>query len=191
MFAFNLVGDINESAVQLLSEFISDIQEEIETSEAQEELEPIVLNISSRGGEIEAMFACVDLLEGSGMPIITNVNGYCYSSALPLFLSGDIRTAGRNSLFMYHKCSYGIDGTILNHQQQLELSHKMQSKFDSLITEKCSIEQDKLDAHKHEDWYFDVNEAIEMGVVHITDTPKDVEIKFETSTNPNENILLL
>lgn len=153
----DIIGEIDELTIQKVSDFILELSEEDEY---------ILINISSRGGEIEALLAIIDILEGLDIDIVTNVNGYCYSSALPLYLIGDVRICGNKALFMYHKCSYGIDGKVINHKQQLELSYKMQKVFDKYITARTNITQNQLEKYKYNEWYFDKDEALKLGVVH-------------------------
>lgn len=128
---------------------------------------PIVLFISSVGGELDSMWSIINLMNTVKTPIFTVVNGYAASAAA--FISINATKGKRfifpNSYIMLHEISYGFwgkytDMTIMNNRVDYELE-----QIKKLVTNKTKIPKGKIqDFVSNKDKYFTVNEALEYGL---------------------------
>ena len=78
----------------------------------EKNLEELVLNIRSDGGNNDDMFALINVLERikkQGVKVTTVANSGAYSAGFYIFIVGDERRAYRNTTFLPH---YGSSGDI-------------------------------------------------------------------------------
>lgn len=175
----NIVGEINEQTLETILDDIKNLREEElefidvfceETGQEREEvvgmLSPILINISTFGGIIDCGFSILDALSTLESPIHTRVNGYCMSTGLMLVLAGEVRECGPYATFMYHTVAYGVEGTVSRHKNQMDSAKDIQKRMDKLILEKTNIKEKQLKKYLNTDWYFDAEQALELGVVN-------------------------
>ena len=141
-----------------------------------EELPPVLINLSSDGGEVQALFKCLSALDIIENPVIVRAFGMCASCGLFFYLfAGDVRMATKHSEFLYHNISYGVQQSNLEtHRQFLKDSDKLQKKIDTMITERCKITLQQLRKHRNDDWIIEVQEAIELGIVNYEGKLRDL-----------------
>lgn len=154
----NIIGMFDEDMVNMVYEFINNLADSDK---------PIQINISSRGGETEALFAIIDALKSTGRQLHGRVNGYAYSSALGLLCVCDKRSMGDMSTLMYHTCSYACESTLEGHKQYLKETEKIQRMYDNLIINASNLTQKDLNKYKNKDWYIDKEDAIKLGIINI------------------------
>lgn len=65
--------------------------------------DPITVHINTPGGSVIDALAIYDLLRCVRAPIITIVNGACFSAGLIMVSAGDLRIATPKSAFFYHQ----------------------------------------------------------------------------------------
>lgn len=192
----NVMGTIDE---KLASEFIEDIlaivekdKEVMEYNEsimrqynsdvAPVNLEPMTINIMSYGGSVESYRAMIDVLEQSITPIHTHCLGYAMSSALGLYLRGDIRTAGRRAIFMLHKTLGGSKGTTLECESVLKYHKYLEDLYFDDVLKKTTLSPADIDKCRLYNLYFDYREALDIGIIN-----KDIHnLK---SNNENDELL--
>ena len=69
----------------------------------QDQESPIFVHINSPGGSIIDALAIYDMLMCISNPIVTIVNGGCFSAAILVALAGDTRLAAPNSIYFHHQ----------------------------------------------------------------------------------------
>lgn len=110
-----LSGDIDNNSIAKVSEQILKIIE-IDNSGMRTycnyKLIPIQLHIQSFGGNVDDMWALIDIIESSTTPIITICSGYCMSAAALIFMAGHARYMYKHSSLMLHQMSVGNGGKI-------------------------------------------------------------------------------
>ena len=92
--------EFNDKLAQEMCEWIDNVISFDELYAEQfpnEDLLPIVITISSRGGSVDSLNQILDALDDVKAPIITEVRGYAYSSAMFLACYGDIRIMGNHA----------------------------------------------------------------------------------------------
>lgn len=132
------------------------------------------LIINSGGGNVSEGFAIIDIIkelqEVYGVQVNTHAIGNCASMAVAIYMTGDIRTAGENVIFMLHQISGGAMGSRNKIESTISCMNIMNKQYkrmfkDTRITEK---ELDEILTHDR-DHYFDIDEAREWGIVNDDD----------------------
>jgi ATP-dependent Clp protease protease subunit len=159
------LGDIDGESVNEIIEVIYDINEE----DAKKTLkEPIKLIINSFGGELYSGLALVDVIDNSSTPIYTICHGSAMSMALVVYSAGHYRLASKFATFMYHEASYGSDGKVLFHEQELKETKRTDKICDEYFLSKTKFTPKQLKniRDKRSEWYFDVKIAHKYGLVN-------------------------
>ena len=142
----------------------------------EEKLLPLVITISSRGGSVDSLNQILDALDDVKAPIITEVRGYAYSSAMFLACYGDIRIMGNHARGLYHAILWGSDDNLQGHREDLLESERLMKNIDDMITSRTKLTQKELDKIKREkrDFFYDKKYAIEKGIVNFEGNLDDV-----------------
>mgnify|MGYP003346654976 FL=1 len=158
------LGDIDSELANEIIEVIYEINEE-DAKKTQKE--PIKLIINSFGGELYSGLALIDTIDNSQTPIHTICHGAAMSMALVVFAAGHYRYASKYATFMYHEASYGTDGKIMHHKQEIKETDRTDKICDEYLMSKTkfTVKQLKDVKDKRAEWYFDVKTAVKYGVV--------------------------
>jgi ATP-dependent protease ClpP protease subunit len=148
------------------SETVSQVIPEIIRLNIEDRSEPIHLLIDSGGGYMLDSFALLSAMKSSKAPIYTYTYGYCMSAAVPPYLAGEKRYAGEFATFMLHqpKEPLGEDKYFVM-ENRLEETKRLMNNRIKYITSRCRVTELDFEMHKYIDWFMDVNEAIEYGIV--------------------------
>jgi ATP-dependent Clp protease protease subunit len=159
------LGEINSESVNELIQVIYDVNEE---DEEKTQVEPIKLIINSLGGEVYSGLALVDIIDSSPTPIYTICHGSAMSMGLVVFSAGHIRYASKFATFMYHEASYGVEGKIKHHQQEIKEAERTDKICDDYLISrtKFTARQLKNIRNKQKEWYFDVKIAHKYGLIN-------------------------
>lgn len=129
------------------------------------EIGHINLFIQSQGGSIHDMWALIDLMMSSPIPIYTYAVGLTASAALKIFLAGAVRFVMPNSVLMYHELSAGNSGKLQNVTEWQDYLEKEQEKVEKFVRMRTHLKPKKLKEIKEKklDYYIYPDEAIELG----------------------------
>lgn len=169
----NITGNFDENMVKYVRAFVNNLW----YYEADEK-RPLYINISSRGGEADVLFAILDMLDSCkeewGCKIITNCDGYAQSCGFILFCYGDERYMGQWSELMCHPISYRMNGFIQEHEEELRRSKKIQNKIDNIITTHTPLTQKQLNKWYRAgyDKFIDRDEALKLGLLTVEEEDK-------------------
>lgn len=121
--------------------------------------------IQSQGGSIHDMWALIDLMMSSPVPIYTYAVGLTASAALKIFLAGAVRFVLPNSVLMYHELSAGNSGKLQNVAEWQDYLKKEQEKVEEFVKMRTHLKPKKLKEIKEKklDYYIYPDEAIELG----------------------------
>lgn len=164
--------EINASLLELVKMIIRCNKEDKDKS--IEERNPIKVFIDSPGGDVQALWTTIKTIEISKTPIWT-IN-YCtaYSAACDLLIAGHKRFALPGTNFLLHNGSCGFSG-------QVDVVASTKKYFDSLSKKLIDslLSKTKIDPKIYKkkavtDWYFDENEAFNLGVIDEIITNLDV-----------------
>jgi len=158
------LGDINSELINDIIQLIYEINEE---DAKKTQVEPIKLIINSFGGDVYSGLALIDVIDTSRIPIYTICHGSAMSMGLILYSVGHHRMASKNATFMYHEAAYPIEGKVRNHKQELKEVERIDNICEEILLSKTKFTKEQLDSIKdtQSDWYFDVDTAVEYGLV--------------------------
>ena len=171
--------EFNDKLAQEMCEWIDNVVSFDELYAEQfpnEDLLPIVITISSRGGSVDSLNQILDALDDVKAPIITEVRGFAYSSAMFLACYGDIRIMGNHARGLYHAILWGSDDNLQGHRENLLESERLMKNIDDMITSRTKLTQKELDKIKREkrDFFYDKKYALEKGIVNFEGNLDDV-----------------
>ena len=171
--------EFNDKLAQEMCEWIDNVISFDELYAEQfpnEDLLPIVITISSRGGSVDSLNQILDALDDVKAPIITEVRGYAYSSAMFLACYGDIRIMGNHARGLYHAILWGSDDNLQGHRENLLESERLMKNIDDMITSRTKLTQKELDKIKREkrDFFYDKKYALEKGIINFEGNLDDV-----------------
>ena len=128
--------------------------------------EPIILDIQSCGGYVRDGLSLVSVIEQSEAPVHTRVNGYAYSMGFIIFLAGQERLISRHAEVMYHQISTQTQGTLLEIEEDMEISKRLQKHLEDYVVERCKVTKKDLQQiyRTNQDKYFSATESLELGI---------------------------
>ena len=129
--------------------------------------EPIKVYIDSYGGVVYQILGLISVIEKSVTPVHTIVTGCAISCGFVLLVSGHKRFAYKHSTMMYHQVSATKGGKMLDLEESLEETKRIQQKIEDITLEKTKISKTKLHSfyNKKKDWYITAQEAIKLKVI--------------------------
>ena len=128
----------------------------------------ILLTITSTGGNPFAVFAFYDWIRIKEIPLITLALGNINSAAIILFLSGETRIAGANSIFRFHEftttMAKGAKLTVSEFKQVALEHEKEQSIYIKIVSERCGKPYEEAERILRERVAMTALEAKEFGL---------------------------
>ena len=129
------------------------------------ERKPILLYITSNGGEVDSGFELIDIIENSKTPVYTVNLGYQYSMGFLIGLAGHRRYATRNAKFLMHDGSNFIYNSGAKAQDQMEFQRKVEERVKKYILEHSTLTDEEYDSKLRVEWYLFADEAKKKGFV--------------------------
>lgn len=124
---------------------------------------PIILYITSNGGDVDAGFELIDVIQGSNTPVYTINLGYQYSMGFLIGLAGHKRFATKNAKFLMHDGSNFVYGTGTKVQDQMEFQKRVEARIKEYIISRSNITSEEYDNKLRVEWYLFADEAKERG----------------------------
>lgn len=130
-----------------------------------EDRKPIKIFIDSCGGDVTFMWSIINMIEISKTPVWT-IN-YCtaYSAAAEILASGHKRYALPGSHVMVHLGSCAYSGDAANVESTKKYFDALTKKTVDHLLSRTKIEPKMFKKKTITDWFFDENQAFELGVV--------------------------
>ena len=127
---------------------------------------PIDIYVNSYGGSVYDGLALCDEIESLDVEVRTHVKGKIMSMALIIFICGDKRIASKRSSFMAHSLSHGTEGKLYETEVDVKEAKRLENELLEILGER-SLKDKKYWTRKirYEDFYFDKDTAIELGMV--------------------------
>ena len=130
-----------------------------------EERQPILLYITSRGGEVDSGFQLIDVIENSKTPVYTINLGYWYSMALLIGIAGHKRFATRNSTILLHDGSEFAYGSTAKVQDHIEFMQRLNKRIKDYVLSRTKVTSREYDKNERVEWYMFADEAKQKGFV--------------------------
>lgn len=131
---------------------------------ASENRKPIILYVTSNGGDVDAGFALIDVILSSETPIHVINQGYQYSMGFLIGLAGHKRFAMPHAKFLMHDGSQFIYNSGAKAQDQMEFNKKMEDRIKKYVLSRTRITSEMYDSQMRKEWYMFADEAKELGV---------------------------
>lgn len=130
-----------------------------------EERAPILLYISSNGGEVDPGFELIDVIMSSKTPVYTINLGYWYSMGFLIGISGHRRYASKNAKFLMHDGSQFVFNSTNKVQDQMQFQSRLEDRVMQHVLTKSKLSEEEYDSKRRVEWYMFVEDAKEKGFV--------------------------
>ena len=128
------------------------------------ERQPILLYVTSIGGDVDFGFELIDAIQCNKTPVYTVNLGFQYSMGFLIGLAGHRRYATRNAKFLMHDGSSFIYNSGAKAQDQMEFNKKVEERVKQYILSRTSISSEQYDSKLRVEWYMFADEAKENGI---------------------------
>ena len=175
---------VNQFTEEAVEKFSADMSE---ASQEGQEIIPIV--IDTEGGDPYSLFAMVDLIESSEIPVATIVEGKAFSCGAVLFCCGaqGCRFMGPNSTLMIHdvmSCDENIKKTkevVTDALETNRLNKKLYQIIDRGIGKPTGYTQAFVQKRGRSDWYLTPQQSLKLGYTNHISIPR-VQCTVSVST---------
>lgn len=124
---------------------------------------PVVLYITSNGGDIDSGFELIDVILNSKTPVYTVNLGYQYSMGFLVGLAGHKRFATPNAKFLMHDGSNLVFGSSTKVHDQIEFQRRVEKRIKDYIISRSNLTSEEYDSKLRMEWYLFADEAKEKG----------------------------
>lgn len=153
-----LNGDIDQFSTSDISKHIMQYNAEDKGIDVSER-KPIILYITSHGGDVDAGFSLIDIIKSSKTPVYTVNIGYEYSMAFLVGLAGHKRFATKNSRFLLHDGSSIVYGSGCKIQDQMDFQRRENQRIKDYVTANSSVTEKEYNKKVRFEWYMFADEA--------------------------------
>lgn len=127
--------------------------------------QPILLYVTSNGGEVDSGFELIDIIQNSKTPVHTINLGYQYSMGFLIGLAGHKRYATQNAKFLMHDGSNFVYNSGAKAQDQMEFQKKVEERVKQYILSRSKLTSGEYDSKLRVEWYLFASEAKDKGFV--------------------------
>jgi len=129
------------------------------------ERKPVLLYVTSNGGQVDPGFKLIDAIMASKTPIYTINLGYQYSMGFLIGLAGHKRYATKNAKFLMHDGSNFIYNSGAKAQDQMRFQTKVEGRIKDYVISRSKVTGEEYDSKLRVEWYMFADEAKEKGFV--------------------------
>jgi len=130
-----------------------------------EKRRPIVLYISTNGGEVDAGFELIDVIQTSKTPVYTVNLGYLYSMGALIGIVGHKRFAMPSATYLIHDGTSFVYNSGSKAQDQMRFNIAVENRIKEHILKYSKITEEEYDSKVRHEWYMFSDEALEKGLV--------------------------
>lgn len=130
-----------------------------------EERKPILLYVVSNGGDVDAGFELIDVIQSSKTPVYTINLGFQYSMGFLIGLAGHKRFATKNARFLMHDGTSFCYNSGTKVQDQLAFQKEVDERVKGYILSRSKISSELYDSKLRVEWYQFADEAKTNGFV--------------------------
>lgn len=158
--------DVSQSNVgDLIRHIMQYNREDEDAGLIPDERRPIFLYVSTRGGEVDAGYALIDVIRTSKTPVYTVNQGYAYSMGFLISIAGHIRFAMPNAKYLLHDGSSAVFDSSFKAQDRMDFYRRQEDRTREYVLENTSISAEEYDSRTRIEWYFFADEAKQKGIV--------------------------
>lgn len=130
-----------------------------------EERTPIFLYVTSNGGEVDAGFELIDVIQSSKTPVYTINLGYQYSMGFLIGLAGHKRFAMPTAKYLMHDGSNFVFNSGAKAQDQMKFQQRVEGRIKQYVLSRSNVTSEEYDSNLRVEWYLFADEAKEKGFV--------------------------
>jgi len=164
--------DVTEESINKLAHEVDNVNNKIKMIVNKESYgiltpNPIILHITTRGGDLLSGFFGYDVIKNSTIPIHTIIEGNVASAGSLLSIAGSRRYITENSHILIHQLRTGMFGTYQELKDEKQNCNKFMNKLIGLYHSNCNNKMTKTEIReilKH-DLFWDSTKALEQGLV--------------------------
>lgn len=172
-FYFNEI--INDENVFPVVRHIMNINKE-DKGKAIEDRKPIMLYLSTPGGDVESGFSLIDAITSSKTPVHIVNMGDSYSMGFLICIAGHKRYAFKNSRFLLHDGFEYIYDSASKAEDRKKFTNEMDKRMKAYVLDRTKITSQKYGKNRRKEWYMFADEAKNLGVVdYIIGEDVDIE----------------
>lgn len=154
------IGDLVEASIRFWNQI--DDNDKIPVGDRQ----PIVLTVSSNGGDLDAAFTIVDAIRLSCTPVYTLNIGCAYSGGAFIAMAGHKRYCYPRATYLLHEGSIeGAGGDAHKFRNLGEFYKKRVDQIKDIVVEFSRITEEVYEKQRKDDWWFTAEEALQAGMV--------------------------
>lgn len=127
--------------------------------------QPILLYVTSNGGEVDSGFELIDVIQSSRTPVYTINLGYQYSMGFLIGLAGHKRFAMPNAKFLHHDGTNVIVNSGTKVKDQMEFQERIETRMKQYVIDRTKVTEEEYDTHLRQEWYLFADEAKKYGMV--------------------------
>lgn len=129
-----------------------------------EERKPILLYLSSNGGDVGAGFCLIDAITNSKTPVYTINMSNQYSMGFLIGIAGKKRFSSPNATFLLHDGTNFIYATGSKARDTMEFNDKFEAKIKDYVLRFTKITNEEYEANRRKEWYMFAEDAKRYGV---------------------------
>lgn len=130
-----------------------------------ENRKPIIMYITSLGGELDAGFELIDVMLMSKTPIWCVNLGYQYSMAFLIGLAGSKRFASKTAKILIHDGTSQLGGSVSKVRDHMNFVVRYEDRIKEYVLSRSTLTSEEYDQRYREEWYMFADEAKELGFI--------------------------
>lgn len=156
----NICQDTVRDAIRHIMQFNKD-----DKGKKYEDRDPIILYVSSYGGDDDPGFALVNVITASKTPVYTVNIGYWYSMGFLIGIAGHKRFAMPNARFLHHDGINSIQSSFSKAQDRMDFCKRVEERIKSYVLSRSKLTDKEYDDKFRSEWYMFADEAKDRGFV--------------------------
>lgn len=159
-----IVNDIDADSVEKVMVQIMKFNKE-DKDISIEKRKPILLYISSDGGDVDAGMNVIDLIKLSKTPVYGVVLTYAYSMGGVILMACHKRYAFKNATILVHDGSSVVGGSTGKMKDAIKFQDELLARTNRVVIDHTNISQELYKKMEDREWYMFANEAKELGII--------------------------
>lgn len=156
----HIVGDISAESFLKFSE-------ELAAVEKKGIDEPIVIELSSGGGVAYDGLAFYSRIRLSPCGFIIMAYGLVASAASIILMAGDVRIMTKESWFMVHEDSGGVEGEVNVMEREIKHMRRMEEQWNCILTKHSKVTKGVWEKMNKETTYLTAQQCLSLGIVDL------------------------
>ena len=126
---------------------------------------PVIIYLNSNGGDVDAGFELIDVIQNSKTPVYIVNLGYCYSMGFLIYLAGHKRYGAKNATFLIHDGSSFVSNSTNKARDTMEFVSKLEDRVRDSLLLRTKITPEEYESKQRHEWYMFCDEAKKYGIV--------------------------